>query len=191
MIATGKRIQKRIQPNQGAVTTTDYFGEFQYENGVLQFFAHSEGYVKPHNGGYLYVYQYKDHLGNIRLSYADLNQNGSIEPTSEIIDEANYYPFGLQHEGYNMMGNVNSNKAAEKYKFNGIEYEDNLGFGFYEMDLRHYNPSIARWVIQDPVIHYEYSPYNAFDNNPVYWSDPSGADATSIYHNGEEVIITN
>lgn len=23
------------------------------------------------------------------------------------------------------------------------------------------------------------SPYNAFDNNPVYWTDPSGADATS------------
>jgi len=29
------------------------------------------------------------------------------------------------------------------------------------------------------VTHYEYSTYNAFDNNPVFWADPSGADATT------------
>jgi len=36
---------------------------------------------------------------------------------------------------------------------------------------------MGRWVVQDPVIHHDYSPYSAFDNNPVYWSDPSGADS--------------
>src|SRR5690554_1703137 len=45
------------------------------------------------------------------------------------------------------------------------------------MDLRQYDPAIGRWVVQDPVIHHDYSPYSAFDNNPVYWSDPSGADS--------------
>src|SRR5690606_33416150 len=40
--------------------------------------------------------------------------------------------------------------------------------------------AIARWVVMDPVIHHDMSPYNAFDNNPVYWADPSGADATSL-----------
>ncbi|MFL0089983.1 hypothetical protein V2550_15095, partial [Tenacibaculum maritimum] len=39
-----------------------------YENGVLQFFNHPEGYVSPKNAsdisqGFKYVYQYKDHLG--------------------------------------------------------------------------------------------------------------------------------
>ena len=33
--------------------------------------------------------------------------------------------------------------------------------------------------MQDPVIHHNYSPYSAFDNNPVFWSDPSGADSWS------------
>ncbi len=45
------------------------------------------------------------------------------------------------------------------------------------MDLRQYDPAMGRWVVQDPVIHHDYSPYSAFDNNPVYWSDPSGADS--------------
>ena len=32
------------------------------------------------------------------------------------------------------------------------------------------------WLSIDPVTHYSQSPYNAFDNNPVFWADPSGAD---------------
>jgi len=43
-----------------------------------------------------YVYQYKDHLGNVRLSYADTNNNGSVTSV-EIREENNYYPFGLKH----------------------------------------------------------------------------------------------
>lgn len=51
------------------------------------------------------------------------------------------------------------------------------------MDLRQLDPAIGRWMVQDPVIHHDYSPYSAFDNNPVYWSDPSGADAIQIGDN--------
>jgi hypothetical protein len=47
----------------------------------------------------------------------------------------------------------------------------------YAMDMRQYDPAIGRWVVQDPVVHYEYSPYSAFDNNPIVFADPSGADA--------------
>ncbi len=45
------------------------------------------------------------------------------------------------------------------------------------MDLRQYDPAIGRWVVQDPIVHHDFSPYSAFDNNPVYWSDPSGANS--------------
>ncbi|SFO39145.1 RHS repeat-associated core domain-containing protein [Paenimyroides ummariense] len=45
------------------------------------------------------------------------------------------------------------------------------------MDLRQLDPAIGRWLVQDPVVHHDYSPYSAFDNNPVYWSDPSGANS--------------
>jgi|GEM_PF-5258809 len=50
----------------------------------------------------------------------------------------------------------------------------------YDFDPRNDNPAIDRWVVQDPVIHFNYSPYSAFDNNPVYWADPSEADVTSL-----------
>ena len=60
---------------------------------------------------------------------------------------------------------------------NGKELQDELGLNMYDMDMRQYDPAIARWVVLDPVIHHSMSPYNAFDNNPVFWADPSGADA--------------
>src|SRR5690606_18535153 len=99
------------------------------------------------------------------------------DSASEILEENNYYPFGLKHQGYNEIANNNRSEAAEKYKFNGKEYEDALGLNIYEMDLRQYDPAIGRWVVQDPVVHHDFSPYSAFDNNPVYWSDPSGANS--------------
>lgn len=39
------------------------------------------------------------HLGNVRLTYAYLNNNGTIEASSEILQERNYYPLGLEHKG--------------------------------------------------------------------------------------------
>ena len=46
---------------------TDYLDGFQYENSVLKFFPTAEGYFNVETGKY--VYNYTDHLGNIRLSY--------------------------------------------------------------------------------------------------------------------------
>jgi RHS repeat-associated protein len=96
----------------------------------------------------------------------------------------NYYPFGLKHKGYNTVTQPIGNGVAQKFKYNGIEYEESLGLDMYEMDLRMYDPAIARWNAIDIVDHYEYSPYQAFDNNPVFWSDPSGADSWQYTSNG-------
>ncbi len=48
------------------------------------------------------------------------------------------------------------------------------------MDFRSYDPAIARFTSIDPVTHHSMSTYTAFDNNPVFWADPSGADATNL-----------
>ena len=121
------------------------------------------------------MYQYKDHLGNIRLSYKDANKDGTIT-TSEIVEEKNYYPFGMLHSGYNFA--VNGRK--HNYGFNGVEHNESLGLNLYEMTFRKYDPAIARWTGIDPVTHHSFSTYNAFDNNPIYWADPSGADGESF-----------
>ena len=140
---------------------------------------------------YKYIYQFTDHLGNVRLSYCDADKDGKVDVARtggrngnvdvdgdgdyghEIIEENNFYPFGLKHKGYNntIAGRDHS------FEYNGKELETSLGYNMMEMDMRQYDPAIARWVVQDPVTHHNYSPYNAFDNNPVFYADPSGADA--------------
>ena len=160
--------------------------------GTCSSFLMRRGYVNVVSEAvptYNYVYQYKDHLGNNRLSYATTTQASQTQLT--ILEESHYYPFGLKHAPYNnnqyqFIPPANGNNVAllpagqtgnYQYKYNGKEYQDELGLNVYDFGLRQYDPAIGRWTSQDPVIHFEYSPYNAFDNNPVFWSDPSGADS--------------
>ena len=84
--AAGIKQQKVVSDN-AELTTTDYAGAYIYENSSLKFVNHTEGYIEPDGaGGYAYVYQYKDHLGNVRLSYSDNSQtltDNSFESTTE------------------------------------------------------------------------------------------------------------
>ncbi|WP_025668128.1 RHS repeat protein [Aquimarina megaterium] len=165
--ATGVKLKKIT--TEGSSLTTEYAGNYVYKNGTLEFFNHTEGIVEHEADGYKYVYQYKDHLGNIRLSYKDADKNGSVTQ-DEIVQEKNYYPFGLQHEGYNFA--VNGRK--HNYGYNGIELNEDLGL--YEMPLRPYDPTTGRWTRIDPMTFHSQSTYTGMDNNPIFWADPSGAD---------------
>src|SRR5690606_21665203 len=76
--ATGVKLKRTSSTG----TETLYVGNHIYEgpvgNSQLQFFGHPEGYVAPDgSGGYDYVYNYVDHLGSVRLSYTDADNNGS------------------------------------------------------------------------------------------------------------------
>ena len=196
--AAGTRLSKKVQPSGGSLVTTDYVNGFQYENNVLQFFPHAEGYVKRNtNNTYLYVYQYKDHLGNIRLSYADVNGNGTIEPATEILEENNYYPFGLKHKGYNEIVNSNRSEVAEKYKFGGKELNDELGLDLYDFGARNYDPSLGRWLNVDPLAEEfaGWTPYHYVHNNPINLIDPTGMSAeppsTHIDEEGNVLAVKN
>ncbi len=356
--ATGGKLEKKVIAGPEHITQTVYAGNYVYQKSTtetspsLQFFNHPEGYVEPKNSndlsqGFKYVYQYKDHLGNVRLSYTDSDNNGTItgeynyvtlwedgfetasgwdgtgaswgwpisgfdnnlkrtgnysgmlepygnsaervshsthwepinnsqptdyifsgwvylenvsgnqsefflmmkesgetayatswestvrtylkgqwvylekritvptniieinfridnnydgkvwfddlkivrvDPTnnSEIVEENSYYPFGLQHKGFNASIASNSNSVANKFKYNGVEYEEGLKLNLYEMDVRSYDPAIARFNGIDPVTHYSQGTSVAFDNNPIYWADPSGADAATFTNNGSQ-----
>lgn len=58
-----------------------------------------DGIVPTLSSSYKYVFQYRDHLGKVRLSYSDTDLNGAIDPNTEILDEKNYYPFGGVAQG--------------------------------------------------------------------------------------------
>jgi RHS repeat-associated protein len=162
-----------------STTITDYLqGGFQYsalnsKTFTLDFFPTAEGYVQPSGSSYEYVYQYKDHLGNVRLSYSDKDNNG-IANNTEIIAENNYYPFGLAHKGYNSL--VTSSNPGQKYKYNGKELQDEFGLNMYDYGARNYDPVLGRWMNIDPLAEDEpeWSTYRYGYNNPLRFIDPTG-----------------
>ena len=172
--ATGTKLRKVVSG-----VTTNYAGNYVYENNTLQFYNTAEGYVKNTNGIFSYVYQYKDHLGNVRLSYSDANNNGSIAQ-SEIIEESNYYPFGLKHKGYNNVVSSNGNSTAQKFGFGGKELQDDNINGsqlnWHDFGARNYDASLGRWMNLDPLAEQmrRHSPYNYAFSNPIRFTDPDG-----------------
>lgn len=197
--ALGEKTEKIITSG-ATIKRTLYIDSFQYLNDKLQFFPSPEGYVAANliDGEYKfnYTFQYKDHLGNIRLTYGLDPQTNE----TKVLEENHYYPFGLKHDTYNTTVKAYKpdteqnqielqtpvgllgleTEKTNKYKFNGQEWQDELGLNLYDMDMRDYDPAIGRWTGIDPVTHFEQSPYCAFDNNPVTLADPSGADAVGL-----------
>ena len=179
--ALGTKISKEVDIGS-SLDVTSYVKGFIYKNDVLEFFNHSEGYVTSNSGVYDYVYQYKDHLGNIRLSYTDEDKDGEIEVTTEIVKESNYYPFGLKHKGYNNISSSYGNSSAEKFGFNSKENNDELGLEWQDFGARNYEASLGRWMNVDPLASkmYSWSPYNYTFNNPINYIDPNGKEPIVI-----------
>ena len=72
----------------------------------------AEGYVeRMSNGTFRCVFEYKDHLGNVRVKFT---KETASQPV--VLEENNYYPFGARHTGYNDVQVANN-----KYKFQGQE----------------------------------------------------------------------
>lgn len=176
--AAGQKLEKIVTDNT-VVTNTNYLGGFQYKDNVLQFFPTAEGYVKNDSGVLSYVFQYKDHLGNVRVSYA----KNPVTQVLEILEENNYYPFGLKHSGYNDYLPI-----TNKYKYNGKELQDESIGGFqlnlYDYGNRNYDPALGRWMNIDPLAERSrrFSPYTYALNNPVYFIDPDGMEANTFFH---------
>lgn len=110
------------------------------------------------------MYQLKDIWGNTRITYADDNGNGSVN-SSEIRREQNYYPFGLEHKGYN--GNLSG--VENNYKtYQGQEFTKDLDLNTHEWKYRMSDPSIGRFWQIDPLAEdYVYNSTYAFQENKM------------------------
>ncbi len=182
------------------ITKTEYLSGFQYKGSMLQFFPHAEGYVNVvDNHGvnsYNYVFNYTDHLGNIRLSYGVDPDTQSIK----ILEENHYYAFGLKHTNYNsdkllyqkgtsggvvLKGETPTVESPYKYKYNGKELQTELGLNLYDYGARNYDPALGRWMNIDPLAE-KYHPVSQYVytlNNPIFFIDPDGMRVK----NGDEV----
>ncbi|RXM63289.1 hypothetical protein BOQ60_18220 [Chryseobacterium sp. CH1] len=134
----------------------------------LDFVPTSEGYYSFTENRY--IYQYKDHLGNARVSFAK-NSAGVLEVT----DTNNYYPFGLNHIG-GLKGLIGGYKS---YKYNGKELQES---GMYDYGARMYMPDIGRWGVVDPLAEKmtRFSSYNYAFNNPIRFIDADGREPDDI-----------
>src|SRR5690554_2009395 len=178
---------------------------------VLQFFPTTEGYVKatptglvppgtpPSAYAFNYVFNYTDHLGNVRVSYTKDPQTGNLK----ILDESHYYPFGLKHQEYVNFGFVNNPiqgviiapiaNNPYKYKYNGKEFQDELGLGLYDYGARNYDAALGRWMNVDPLaeMYPDMSPYLYAANIPTMFVDYDGRHfGVEIDHEKKKITIT-
>jgi RHS repeat-associated protein len=99
-----------------------------------------------------------------------LRNNKKIKKTSKKMNStpASVDPIFMQNETVPNSG--------YQYKYNGKEWQDELGLNFYDYGARNYDPAIGRWMNVDPLAADApgWTPYNAMWNNPLRFVDPDG-----------------
>jgi len=172
--ATGAKMRKITIDNSTATpvtVTTEYINGVEYRNNVTQRIANAEGQItRTATATFQKEYDLRDHLGNTRVTFCDLNNDGLVND-AEILQSNNYYAFGL-----NMEMNTNGANGNNKYQYNGKEWNDDFGLGLNDYGARMYDPAIGRWNSVDPLaeISRKWSPYNYALDNPIRYIDPDG-----------------
>lgn len=209
--AVGQKVEKKVFYGTSSIRT-DYMDGFQYTNSVLNFFPHAEGYVNaigdPTSYKFFYVYNYTDHLGNIRASYGKDPDTGVVK----ILEENHYYPFGLKHTNYNggkkkfakeeqtqqsEEYEIKQRLAGEyieyKYKYQGQERQDELGLNWDSFKWRNYDYAIGRFMSVDPLAEdYVYnSPYAFAENRVVDGRELEGLEWTSSTSSDGKTVNLN
>jgi RHS repeat-associated protein len=119
--------------------------------------------------GYLYVYTSNE--SPVDVFFDNLQVTHVRGP---LLEETHYYPFGLTMAGISSKA---AGKLENRYKYNGIEFDEDLGLNTYEAFYRTLDPTIARWWQIDPKVEEgqeTISPYVSMGNNPVKFGDPLG-----------------
>jgi RHS repeat-associated protein len=130
------------------------------------------GQITINRSGFIYVYTSNESLEDVFFD------NLVVQHFSgPVLEETHYYPFGLTMSGISSaMAGVRENR----YKFNGIELNNDLDLNSYEALYRNLDPQIGRWWQIDPKPNVAISPYASMENNPFLNADPLGD--TIIFH---------
>ncbi|MEM9681576.1 MAG: RHS repeat-associated core domain-containing protein, partial [Bacteroidota bacterium] len=168
--ADGTKLVEHYSGDSSA--THDYVGGFFYIDDSLLYVAHEEGRALKLGSSFRYEYNLTDHLGNVRVSFSDLDTDGIIDTAdNEVLQLDHYYPFGMR------MGGLSYNSGTEnRYRYNGKEYHQELNLGLYDYGARMYDPAIGRWNGVDELAenYQNFSPFNYVLGNPSNWIDPDG-----------------
>ncbi len=150
------------------------------------------------------MYNYTDHLGNIRLRYTSTGLGNVIQK----LEENHYYPFGLKHKKYNSYQYVfvalneidrydlgidplpERGRDEYQYKYNGKEWQDELSLNLYDYGARNYDAALGRWMNMDPLAekYFDTSIYSYVCNDPVNYIDPDGMDRYYMNDQGKTIL---
>ena len=111
------------------------------------------------------------------MIFTDSNNDG----TPEIIQESDYYPFGMRHDRVTT--------ATNHYLYNGKELNEDLGLDWYDYGFRWYDAQLGRFHSVDPIIeNFPYvTPYNYAENKPINSIDLWGLQSFPMYNNANNV----
>nr|WP_319400181.1 RHS repeat-associated core domain-containing protein [uncultured Carboxylicivirga sp.] len=161
--ANGQKLVKKGSDGNN----TYYASGLVYKGNSLQYILTAEGMYQVSSSGSSttgYQYNLKDHLGNVRL----------VVNADNIVDQTDYYPFGMNMTP-KYAGGLNN-----LYKYNGKELQEDVLNGdaldWYDYGARFYDPALARFMTVDPKASKApgWSPYRAFFCNPIRYTDPDG-----------------
>ena len=197
----GNKLRKTVKQGSTTLYIQNYLGGIEYNSGHLETVFHAEGRVYNTNVGtgnttpaFRYEYAIRDHLGNTRILFTDKNNNGVLNVTAgtdnEIIQENQYYPFGMNQEGAWM------NDAAArdtKYQYNSKELNDDFGLGWNDYGARWYDAAIGRFGSTDRFAE-NYSlmtPYQYGANNPIKFIEMNGDSVKTFFYNQEGTQVND
>ena len=154
--------------------TTDYIGNFIFEDGKLDKYLFDGGYCSFDNSqNPTFHYYEKDHLGSVRMV---VNENGTIEQVNH------YYPFG------GVYGNLSYNAEIQKSKYIGKEFDHMHGLDLYDHGARMYDAARVVWDRVDKFC--EKTPnlgvFLYCQNNPIIKFDPNGKEIIDLLSSSKE-----
>ncbi|MBK8626934.1 MAG: RHS repeat-associated core domain-containing protein [Saprospiraceae bacterium] len=128
---------------------------------------------------FTYEYHIKDHLGNVRVTFEDLNNNGNIT-SNEIKSRNDYYSFGME---WNNRWELSDTISPENLKrYNGKELFSEMNLGHYAYGKRFFDTVLGRFVCTDPISDQfpSLSTYNYASNNPILNIDLHGLQGVNV-----------
>ncbi|MDX1908906.1 MAG: RHS repeat-associated core domain-containing protein, partial [Bacteroidia bacterium] len=186
--ATGTKLKKLVKSGGAIQYTQHYSSGIEYRQGatgapVIEAIYHSEGRVFYTSAtASRYEYSIRDHLGNTRITFSDLNANNKVDITTtasnEVLQENHYYPFGLSINGAWM----NSAASLDNlYQYNGKELNNDWGLNMLDYGARMYMADLGRWSGVDELSEKgpEWNGYTYSFSNPIRFLDPDGRWAAS------------
>ena len=146
----------------------DYTNGLIYKGGVPYQMNTNEGRAVWNGSVWEYEYEYRDHLGDLRLSYK--NENG----LPKIVQQSTNDPWGWEVKGLSSM--TAGNTTQNNFRF--LNRESVFETGWVNLNNRMVDPQLGRFISQDKMGEEggqeSLSLYQYGWNNPVLKPDPDG-----------------